>query len=110
MPRTDSRSEASERVAVVAKLRPGTRDRVQEILAAGPPYDLDAAGFRRHSIFLGGDTVVFVFEGPDVRTRLSKLVGDPASSASFSMWAPLLAGTPTLAHEEFHWKADGPAQ
>ena len=103
---TDSSNEAPERLAVLARLRPGSRERAQEIIAAGPPYGLDEAGFRRHSIFLAGDTVVFVFEGPGVHELVSRLIDDPASAASFSVWAPLLAGTPTLAHEEFHWEAE----
>ena len=101
---TDPSSEASERLAIIARLRPGSHERAKEILAAGPPYELADAGFRRHSIFLGGDTVVFVFEGPGIGTLVSKLIDDPASAGSFSTWAPLLAGTPKLAHEEFHWQ------
>src|SRR5262245_39449762 len=97
---------ASQRLAIVATLRSGARDRAQEILAAGPPYELADAGFRRHSIYLAGETVVFVFEGDGVEAAVSKLIDDPASSASFSAWAPLLEGTPMLAHEEFHWEAD----
>jgi hypothetical protein len=103
---TDPTNESPERLAVVAKLRRGSRERAREIIAAGPPYGLDEAGFRRHSIFLAGETVIFVFEGPGIRTLVSKLIDDPASAASFSVWAPLLAGTPTLAHEEFHWEAE----
>jgi hypothetical protein len=34
------------------------------------------------------------------------IVNDPASAASFSVWGPLLEGTPMLAREEFHWEAD----
>jgi hypothetical protein len=49
--------------------------------------------------------VVFVFEGPGVEALVSKLIDDPASSGSFSVWGPLLAGTPVLAHEEFSWEA-----
>ncbi len=59
---------------------------------------------RRHSIFLAEESVVFVFEGSDVEALVSRLIADPASSASFSVWGPLLAGTPTLAREEFHWE------
>jgi len=103
---TDSNSDPNERLAIVARLRPGSSERAKEILAAGPPYELSAAGFRRHSIFLAGDTAVFVFEGPGIRTLVSKLIDDPASSASFSAWAPLLAGTPMLAHEEFYWEGE----
>ena len=38
--------QMTERVAVVAKLRPGSRDRAAQIIAEGAPYDLGAAGFR----------------------------------------------------------------
>jgi hypothetical protein len=100
---TDS---SNERLAIVAKLRRRSRERAQEIIAAGPPYELNEAGLRRHSIFLAGDTVVFVFEGPGIHTLVSKLIDDPASAGSFSVWAPLLAGTPALAHEEFYWEAE----
>ena len=102
---TDSGSETSERVAIVAKLRRGSRERAKEILAAGPPYDLEETGLKRHSIFLSGDTAVFVFEGPSIHGLVSKLIDDPASAGSFSVWAPLLSGTPRLAHEEFSWEA-----
>ena len=96
---------ANERLAIVGKLQPGSRERAREIIAAGPPHELDETGFRRHSIFLAEETVVFVFEGSGVEALVSKLIGDPAASGSFSVWAPLLAGTPTLAHEEFNWQA-----
>ena len=100
-----SGGEANERLAIVGRLQPGSRERAREIIAAGPPYELNEAGFRRHSIFLAEETVVFVFEGRGVEALVSKLIDDPASSGSFSVWGPLLAGTPTLAHEEFYWEA-----
>ena len=101
-----SENEGNERLAIVAKLRPGSRERAKEILAEGPPYDLADAGFRRHSVFLAGDTAVFVFEGRNIHQLVSKLIDDPASAGSFSVWAPLLAGTPSLALEEFTWTGE----
>lgn len=101
----DPGNEADERLAIVARLLPGSRERAREILAAGAPYELSDAGFRRHSIFLAGETVVFVFEGSGIERLVSKLIDDPASSGSFSVWGPLLAGTPALAQEEFYWEA-----
>jgi hypothetical protein len=95
-----------ERLAIVARLRPGSAERAREILAAGPPYELGEAGFRRHSIYLAGETAVFVFEGAGVEGLVRSIVNDPASAASFSVWGPLLEGTPMLAREEFHWEAD----
>jgi hypothetical protein len=106
LPRTVSTARGvNERVAVVARLRPGSRDRAAEILAKGAPYGLALAGFRRHSIFLAEESVVFVFEGPGIEGLVRDLVNDPARSAAFSVWAPLLEGTPVLAREEFSWEA-----
>ena len=96
---------ANERVAVLATLVPGSRERAAEIIAEGPPYGLALAGFRRHIVFLAEENVVFVFEGRGVERLVRDLVNDPSRSAAFSVWAPLLQGTPVLAHEEFYWEA-----
>jgi hypothetical protein len=100
--------DVSERVAVVAKLLPGSRERATEILAMGAPYELGETGFRRHSVFLGAETVVFVFEGSGIEGLVRDLVDDPVRSAAFSVWGPLLEGTPALAREEFYWEAGQP--
>ncbi|HEX5469975.1 MAG TPA: hypothetical protein VFW80_13110 [Gaiellaceae bacterium] len=97
-----------QRVAVVATLLPGSRDRAAEIIAEGPPYGLRLAGFRGHSVFLADEVVVFVFEGADIEGLLSDLVNDRTRSAAFAVWAPLLQGTPVLAREEFYWQAGEP--
>jgi hypothetical protein len=98
----------NERVAVVATLVPGSRERAAEIIAGGAPYGLRLAGFERHSVFLADEVVVFVFEGPEIEGLVRELVNDRASSAAFAVWAPLLEGTPVLAREEFHWQAGQP--
>jgi hypothetical protein len=102
------RSDMTERVAVVARLRSDSRERASEILAAGAPYELGETGFTRHSVFLGEETVVFVFEGSGIEGLVRELVNDPARSAAFSIWGPLLEGTPELAREEFYWEAGKP--
>ena len=94
-----------ERVAVVAKLRPGSRERASQILAEGAAYELREVGFRRHSVFLAEEAAVFVFEGSGIEGLVSDLVGDPTRSAAFSVWGPLLDGTPAIAQEEFHWES-----
>ena len=99
-----SRGDANERVAVVAKLNPGSRERAGAILAQGAPYGLDRAGFRRHSVFLAEETVVFVFEGAGIEGLVRDLVNDQVRSGGFGVWAPLLDGTPALAREEFYWE------
>ena len=95
----------NERVAVVATLLPGSRKRAAEIIAGGAPYGLRLVGFERHSVFLADEVVVFVFEGAKIEGLVRDLVNDPARSADFAVWAPLLQGTPVLAREEFHWEA-----
>ena len=95
----------TDRMAVVAKLRPGSRERASLILAMGATNDLSETGFRQHSVFLAEDVVIFVFEGAGIEELVRDLVDDPARSAAFSVWGPLLEGTPALAREEFHWEA-----
>jgi hypothetical protein len=98
-------AEANERVAVIARLKPGSRERAAEILAEGAPYGLDRAGFRRHSVFLAEEAVVFVFAGSGIEGLVRDLVNDPTRSGGFGVWAPFLEGTPALALEEFYWDA-----
>ncbi|MGH3115788.1 MAG: hypothetical protein ACRDQ2_01460 [Gaiellales bacterium] len=102
---TPRSGNVAERVAVVAKLRPDSRERASEILAEGAPYEIGETGFRQHSVFLGAETVVFVFGGSGIEGLVRDLVDDPARSAAFGIWGPLLEGTPELAREEFYWQA-----
>ena len=95
----------TDRLAVIARLRPGSRERAIEIVAKGAPYELGEAGFRRHSVFLAEEDVIFLFEGSGIEELVRGLVDDPARSAAFSAWGPLLDGTPALAREEFYWEA-----
>ena len=98
----------TERVAIVAPLAPDSHEQARRILAEGAQYDLAGAGFERHSIFLAEQAVVFVFEGRGVAGAIRDLLNDPALAGLFSAWGPLLDGTPTLAHEEFHWEGNPP--
>jgi hypothetical protein len=104
---TENERGPNQRLAVVASLRPGSREEAAELVAKGPPYDLREAGFERHSVFLAADTAVFLFEGPGIEGLARDLVNDPARSAAFSAWGPLLDHAPTVAREEFYW--DGTA-
>ena len=94
----------NQRLAVVASLRPGSRDEAAQLVAKGPPYDLREAGFERHSVFLAAETAIFLFEGPGIEGLARDLVNDPARSAAFSAWGPLLERAPTIAREEFYWE------
>jgi hypothetical protein len=92
-----------DRIAVIARLEPGSEERTRELLDAGPPFDLTATGIVDHSVFVGNDVILFVFEGVDVETRLTALVNDPVLSASFGAWGPLLSDAPRLLRDTYHW-------
>ena len=94
-----------DRVIVVAPLTRGAGKAAEAVIAAGPPFALAATGVTTHSVFLSGGEVVFLFEGLDLDLALNDLANDPVVAASFSRWAPLLAGTPRLAHETYRWSA-----
>jgi hypothetical protein len=64
--RTDETEDTrgpNQRLAVIASLRPGSRDEAAQLVAKGPPYDLREAGFERHSVFLAAETVVSPLRG-----------------------------------------------
>jgi hypothetical protein len=94
-----------ERILFVGKLKAGSEAAAADIVRSGPPYDPREIGLARHGVYLGGSDVVFVFEGPDVEQQLQDLSNDPVASPAFATWAPLLDGTPSIAHEVFFWEA-----
>jgi hypothetical protein len=96
--------EPVERVAVVASLQPGAAEAARELVELGPPFDPASAGLRRHAVYLSAREVVFVFEGPAAERRVARVVDDMAISASFAAWGQLLASTPRLAHQAYHWE------
>jgi nucleotide-binding universal stress UspA family protein len=92
-----------QRIAVTARVRPGAEAEARKLIEAGPPFDLGNAGFEQHSVFTGGDLVVFVFEGENVERHLTELLNDRVRSAGLGTWAPVLAESPRVAHETYHW-------
>ena len=62
-----------DQVVVVGTIRPGKREELKKLLAAGPPFDLATSGFTSHSAFVGERTVVFVFEGVEAHQHLRDL-------------------------------------
>jgi hypothetical protein len=100
--------ERSSQVAVVARLREGTEARARELIAQGPPFDPREMGFDSLAVYLSPGEVIFHFEGRDAAQKLADVIDDMVVSASFSGWAPLLEGTPRLAHESYFWES-GPS-
>jgi hypothetical protein len=90
-------------VVVVARLKKGAHDEAKELVAGGPPFEPGELGFERHGVYLSSEEVVFFFEGPSAARRLADMIDDMVTSASFGAWAPLIKGTPRIAHEHYFW-------
>jgi hypothetical protein len=93
-----------ERLAVIAKLKPDSEARAAELIEQGPPFSPREIGFTRHSVYLAGDQVVFLFEGGRLDELLRNLVKDPQSTAAFREWERILEGMPRVAREAYSWE------
>lgn len=97
------------RLAIIARLESGSEELAAELIAKGVPFDLEESGFERHSVFLSATEVIFVFEGPEVESRLDEVVGDPFRSLlseAFDEWRPLLDAPPRVARERYSWERE----
>lgn len=102
-----------ERLALIARLKEGSQPRAEELIAKGPPFDLEARGFLRHSVFLSATDVIFVFEAPEVESLVSALVDDPFQfvvADALDEWRELVQGEPRIAREQFTWQRDRPTE
>jgi hypothetical protein len=107
----ERRRRLLERLALIARLRPGADERAAELIAGGPPFDPEESGFLRHSIYLASGEVVFVFEGHEVEGLIGKLVDDPLHwmlREAIDEWAPLLEKPPGVAREKYFWESPQP--
>jgi hypothetical protein len=93
-----------ERLAVIAKLKPESEARAVELIEQGPPFSPREIGFTRHSVYLAGDEVVFLFEGGKLDDLLRSVVRDPQSGAAFRAWEQILDGMPRIAREAYSWE------
>ncbi|HEX5468715.1 MAG TPA: hypothetical protein VFW80_06685 [Gaiellaceae bacterium] len=94
------------RLAVIAKLRPGVEGRAEELIEKGPPFDPSGLGFERHSVYLAGEQALFVFEGGRLDQLMHTVVNDPSSIGAFREWENLIDGMPRIAREAYHWERD----
>ena len=95
------------RLVVVAPLQPGMRGRVEELLAAGPPFALEETEFDRHLVFLTDEEAVFVFEGVREGATLRLAAEDPGVLVAAREWQACLAARPRVAVTAFSWERSG---
>jgi hypothetical protein len=100
------RREKLERVAIIVRLKPDAETRAAELISTGPPFDPDASGFERHTVFLSATEVMFVFEAHEVEWLVDALVDEPFQwmlAEAIDAWRPLVDGPPRIAREVFAW-------
>jgi len=90
-------------VAVIVPLREHVREVAAEFLAEGPPFDPGQLGLGRHQVFLGDREVVFVFESPDARPALERILSEPDFWSVLHPWEHLLADQPRVAPILYDW-------
>jgi hypothetical protein len=97
---------ASERVAVVLPLRRGKAERARELVAGGPPFDVDQAGLDRHHVFVTEREVIFIFEGVGARGILERIVRSSPVLRAAARWQECAGGAPRVADETYAWRRD----
>jgi hypothetical protein len=96
------------RLVIIAPLKADARERALQLLAEGPPFQLEQTRFDRHHVYLTHREAIFVFEGPGPATL--ELPGeDPALLRVAEAWNECLAEKPRVARAVFSWeRVDGP--
>jgi hypothetical protein len=90
------------RIAVAAKIRPGKRAKLEQMLSEGPPFDLADAGFDHHQVFLGDEDIFFLFEGGSPVSAVKRLAAERTLMGHVLRMAGVLS-SPHLLAEEYSW-------
>jgi len=96
------------RVAVVVPIKPGSYESARMLVEHGPPFRLEDTPLEGHCVYLTEHEAVFVFEGPEARAAVERLVGDSEVWKAATEWRECLAGKPRVAETAFAWRKDGP--
>jgi hypothetical protein len=93
-----------ERFVVIARLKPGSRDRADELIAQYRSGEDVAPELERIAIFLAEGEVIFAVEGHDVPETTRSILNDPVRSTWLSPWLPLLDGPLHVTAEAYYWE------
>lgn len=92
------------RLVVVVPLVGGARDRVEDLLEKGPPFEIGATHLSRHEVFLTDHEVIFDFETPGSEPPIALQAEDPALHEAARAWREVMAGSPRKALQVFSWR------
>jgi hypothetical protein len=93
------------KAAVVLPLAPGMRDFAREVLAEGPPFDLDELGLASHEVLLSDMEAIFVFGLADGPETLERILAYEEFWTVVKSWERIAGGRPRVATVAFDWSA-----
>ena len=99
-----------DRVALIARLKPGMEEKAAALIEQGPPFDPGERGLDRHTVYLSAREVVFVFEGGEVEWILDEMVNEPAGGKvpeALGAWRDIVEGVPRIGRTAFVWERPG---
>lgn len=94
------------RVLVIVPIKRGSRERAEELVHDGPPFDLGALELERHEVFLTDRECVFLFEGAEAASVVAAISRMPGVWKAGLAWNAVLDGRPRIARLEFAWSRD----
>jgi hypothetical protein len=95
----------SIRVAVEVPIRRGHRDRVCDLVRQGPPFDpATIAGLQSHDVYISGNSVIFIFEGANVRDIVEKLMHTTSVWMAATEWRQSITGRPRVLEDGYAWR------
>jgi len=95
---------APRRLMLVLPLRPAAHEAVRELLAQGPPFDLEQIPeLDGHEIFLTSAEAIFVFESANGADAIAALLARSEFWQAAGAWHEHLVGPPRLAEEAYSW-------
>jgi hypothetical protein len=94
------------RIALVARLKPGAEYQASGLLEQGPPFDPAERGLVRHAVYLSAGEVVF--EGDEVEWIVNEIVNEPfgAVAEALGTWRELVEDPPRIARPVYSWGSD----
>jgi hypothetical protein len=92
------------RLVVVVPLKADAAEQARELLAKGPPFELEATEFDRHEVYVSEREAVFLFETPGPSATLKLPGEDPSLRKVAAAWQPLMADKPRKALTAYSWR------
>lgn len=90
-------------LVVVLPLADGRCDVVREFLEEGPPFDPDAIGLDKHSVYLTDHEAIFLFETEEGVEAFERILAEPDLWDVVGAWERCACEKPRVATAIYDW-------